>query len=115
MFVCGGFCIWIYAEFKWKSTIIAPLTLTARSIDAGGETTRLIAQLHLEITLTGEVPPDDREKFGKQPTINRDHLTDDAFRLKVFNVRIEDGYFATPVSLANPSHVWAHDKVWTKR
>jgi hypothetical protein len=114
MFVCGRFCIWICAEFRWKSTISTTLDLTARPTDADDETPRLIAQLHLEIILTGKVPPDDKKKFVKQPTINRDHLTDDAFRPKLFNVRIEDGCFATPVELSHPSVTEAHDKVWTK-
>jgi hypothetical protein len=115
MFVCGGFCIWICAEFKWKSTIIAPLDLAARPANADDETPRLIAQLHLEITLTGEVPPGDKKDFVKQPTINKDHLTDDAFRPKSFSVRIETGYFATPTHLSHPSATWVRDKVWTKR
>lgn len=103
----------------WTSIIIPPWDLTARPTDADDETPRLIAQLYLEITLTGEVPPQDKETFIKRPTINRDHLTDDAFQPKFFNVRIEDGQFATPVSLSAAVRLprlfpGVPDKVWTK-
>ncbi|KAF2431960.1 hypothetical protein EJ08DRAFT_732719 [Tothia fuscella] len=100
IFVCGGFCVWICAEFKWMNTIITPLDLNGQSTtDTNDEAPRLIAQLHLETTLTGD----------------GDNLTDEAFRPKFFNVGIEDGYFATPVDPSQPLATSAHEQSWTKR
>jgi hypothetical protein len=115
MWISGGFFIAVCAKFKWKSTMIAPLKLTTPPKDVDDETPRLITELHLEMGLTGEVPPKDKQKFVKNPTINKNHLTDEAFRPKFFNVRVEDGYFALPGEVDYPSSRLAHQKDWTKR
>jgi hypothetical protein len=105
-----------FCRVQWTSiSKIVPLDLTARPTNADDEAPHLIAQLQLEITLTREVPPDDNQNFTQRPTINRDHLTNDAFRPKLFTVKIKDGYFATPVSLLHLSTTGAHGKDWTKR
>jgi hypothetical protein len=110
--VSSGLCKLICSEFKWKSTIITPLDLTNASND--NKAPRLIGQLNLEITLTGDLPPESRKSHGQSKLVNRGCLTDDAFRPKSFTINIEDGSFTTPISRhSQPSRIDKHP--YTKR
>jgi hypothetical protein len=111
LWACGGFAIFIYSEFKWKATTIPPPDLTTSPTDE--ETQRLIGRLRLEITLTGESPPN-AKRYQKGADINRGALNDEAFQPKSFIVRIEDGSFMTPCAVDSP-YPNLRGKSWTKR
>jgi hypothetical protein len=88
----------ILAEFEWKVTTITPLDQAYKD----SKSPHLISQLNIEITLTKHLSPDPKKELESRHI----HVTDDAFRSKSFNIRIEQGNFALPEDLlCNGSNV----------
>lgn len=109
----GGFCWSILSEFEWKSTAIEPLDDS--QTPQGHQSPYLLGQLNIEITLTKRLPLFARKTHEKNTMVNGGSLTDDAFRPKLFTVRIEQGNFSTPAfnlfAYLGPSRALT----WTKR
>lgn len=102
---------WIGVQTEWKSLGEKPLD----QIIFGGDNSddvRILAQFGLEITLTK------RAITTRGPTthlsINDDHLSDDAFILKKFHVRLEKGDF-TPALETKTGHFPPWDVRFTYR
>jgi len=87
------FSWWICAEFEWK--IVEPLD---QIIDLKGDDRNksgtLLGQLNIEITLTTRQPL--WMKSNRSTALNEKSLTDDAFLLKTYTVRLEKGNFISP-------------------
>ncbi|XXG96285.1 hypothetical protein Hte_002566 [Hypoxylon texense] len=100
-----NFNYWITAEFGWKSIESPPDPIPTKTAATPRDTTRNglpqpLGQLNLEITLFKRLPNRVRDSVLKTSTIiNEQSLTDDAFRPKLFHVRIEKGNFVEPNSI----------------
>ncbi|KAI0157856.1 hypothetical protein GGR52DRAFT_564390 [Hypoxylon sp. FL1284] len=98
-----NFNYWITAEFEWKSIESLPeSTKTAVMTSDGGQNghPQLLGQLHLQITLLKRLPSRVQGSVLKTSTMINEHsLTDDAFRPKLFIIRIEKGNFIEPNSI----------------
>jgi len=72
------------------------------SLTTRNKSPHLLGQLNLEITLTKRLPFFARNtEMERYPIVNEGSLTDDAFRPKSFNVRIEQGNFSTPAHIGS--------------
>ncbi|KAJ3565086.1 hypothetical protein NPX13_g7622 [Xylaria arbuscula] len=89
---------YICAQLEWQSTKRPSLTNeTPRSNEP-----QILGEVELEITLKRMLPerfsPQEKEKWG---WINASTLHDDAFKPKLFKVRIERGHFMEPIYLSS--------------
>ena len=90
-------CYLITAQLEWKS-LSSPQPDQVKTTEATWpKSPQLLGQLNLEITLSKKmVKWLQNWKSGLPTTVNETFLSDDAFRPKLFTVRIEKGDFIAP-------------------
>ncbi|KAE9368312.1 hypothetical protein N431DRAFT_485870 [Stipitochalara longipes BDJ] len=97
-----NFNYWIASELEWKSiklpnSVRPPAQVVETASASQNKGPHFLGQLHLEITLIKRLPEWARDSgLSKGTMLNERGLTDDAFRPKSYNIRIEKGHFVEP-------------------
>jgi hypothetical protein len=90
-------CYFIVAELEWKSLSSPQPDQVETTGATGPRSPQLLGQLNLEITLSKKLVKELLTSKSRLPTtMNEMFLSDDAFRPKLFTVRIEKGNFIAP-------------------
>jgi hypothetical protein len=89
--------VWIGAEFDWKATDESLNRIVEiGSHDGHKGHPQLLGQFNIELTLTKRRTGFFRSGQLQYAKINEACLTEDAFRPKVYTIRLEKGNFITP-------------------
>lgn len=109
-----NFNFWIASDLIWKSipfhrteSLDDALAGTQSSSIIGSKVPQTLGEVKLEINLLKGLPHHMRDSIPtKHTAINELGLTDDAFRPKLYSIRIEKGNFKTPSYIGYEEPFW---------
>jgi hypothetical protein len=110
--LCAGYfpVAFIKAPFDWKITSADPYADGQTS--QRDESTHLIAEFQLDMTLANRLPP--HSGLETSTMVNGGCLIDAAFQPKSFKVRLEEGQFPRPAEELSPYNQ-PFPTTWSKR